>query len=147
MVRLLLIGLVAVGLIGCSAYLDNTTRVNLDKDEGVYNYTDTITPISNDAYGVLLEWISMTYKSAQRVIDVQDKSMGLIVLKPITDISVYGSVQTCSYITRIKIIGNVISTVYVVGTLDNGAYPPKTSMPKLEAEFKILHSSMVRYIK
>ncbi len=133
--------LVVATISGC-VDLSMARRQNLDAGEGKYEYVEEHGTSKDSAYDKTIEWIALNYKSANSVIQLQDKSNGKIVVKAVEPFLNVDRTSYCDYTVAITIKDQKMKFNFELGETNStggiypGGYPAKTEIVKIEGDFQ-----------
>lgn len=142
--KLALCLIVCAFVFGCA---NSATRFSLDAGEGSYTYSNATTKDQKTAFYLAEQWLSSTIQNANKVITLRQPETGTLVAQPAIQVPVGLTSFWGTYTLRINCDDNNLTTMFTVGTLENGTYPPKNAMPKLELDFRTLSIELLDFIE
>jgi hypothetical protein len=141
----------ALTFIGCA---NMGPRTELKPNEGSYEYIEDHGITKDSAFGKAAEWIAMNFRSANSVIQLQDRDAGKIVLKAAVPFTNVAYVNHCSYTLAVFVKDQKMKFAFDLGEIlpgpnapTWGGYPPESEMPDIESEFLRIKSSMLASIR
>lgn len=128
-------------------------RMSLDPGEGAWEFVETHGTTQDSAFVKTMEWVALNFKSANSVVQLQDKASGKIVLQAVVPFINVINYSYCNYSLAMTIKDKKMKFVYSLGEIrpeingPHGGYPPSSEMPVIEESFKATKDSIVAHIK
>lgn len=136
--------IVCAFIFGCA---NSATRFALDQGEGVYTYSHETTKDQISAFFLAEEWLSINIQDANKVVTLRQPETGILVAKPSILVPVAAVQFWGRYTLRITCEDNKLNTLFTVGVLENGVYPPKNAMQGIEDNFRSLSDGLHEYVE
>lgn len=140
-------------------------RDSLDPQEEKISFIDVHGKSKNDAFVSAHTWVAQTFRSANDVIQMNDKDAGMLIVKSV--VVVQAPIQPAAqvlfspvppglnydvipYTMTLQIKNEKMKTEYMTGTISQGPnigkYLPQERFTELRLKYKVLHDSMLQDI-